>query len=104
MKQIQSNTSKEKIGIILVGNKCDLEERQVSYEEGESLSKEFGILFYETSAYKDINVSECFEKLTSEIISRKEPDTSKPTNNNNNIDLSGDKNSKKKGKEGGCCK
>jgi small GTP-binding protein len=76
MKQIQQNTNKEKIGIILVGNKCDMDERQVSTEEGQSLSKEFGILFYETSAYKDININESFESLVNEIISKKEPDTS----------------------------
>jgi small GTP-binding protein len=76
MKQIQQNTNKEKIGIILVGNKCDMDERQVSTEEGQSLSKEFGILFYETSAYKDININESFESLVNEIITKKEPDTS----------------------------
>lgn len=74
MKQIQENTQKEQIGIVLLGNKCDLEDRQVSYEEGESLAKEYGLLFWETSAYKDKNISESFEGLTNLIISKKVPD------------------------------
>jgi Ras-related protein Rab-8A len=61
MKMIQQNTTKDKIGIILIGNKCDLEERQVSVEEGESMANEFGVLFFETSAYKDKNITESFE-------------------------------------------
>jgi small GTP-binding protein len=78
MKQIQENTQKEQIGIVLLGNKCDLEDRQVSYEEGESLAKEYGLLFWETSAYKDKNISESFEGLTNLIISKKVPDEQNP--------------------------
>ncbi len=100
MKQIQQNTNKDKVGIILVGNKCDLDERQVSLEEGQNLSKEYGILFYETSAYKDININECFESLVSEIISKKEPDDSN-VKKNDPIPL---KSEGKKKEDSGCCK
>lgn len=99
MKQIQSNTSKEKVGLILVGNKCDLEERQVSTEEGQALAKEFGILFSETSAYKDVNVNECFENLVSEIISKKEPDVV----NVSPVVIQPVDTKKSQGKKGGCC-
>jgi len=57
MKQIQENTIKEQIGIVLLGNKCDLEDRQVSLEEGQNIAKEYGILFWETSAFKDKNIT-----------------------------------------------
>ena len=87
MRNIQQNTSRDKIGIILVGNKCDLEERQVTTEEGESLAKEFGVLFFETSAYKDININECFESLVGEIISKKEVDST----GNNGSSVGGEK-------------
>lgn len=103
MKQIQENTSKDKIGVLLVGNKCDLEERQVTYEEGEAIAKEFGILFYETSAYKDINVTETFETLTNEIISKKELDNSKSTNCEKHITLSNNVKVKDKSKSKKCC-
>lgn len=100
MKMIQQNTTKDKIGLILVGNKCDLEERQVSTEEGENLAKEFGILFYETSAYKDINIAESFEKLVSEIISKKEPDTPKEKKEEFDIKPTAPTTGKKRS---GCC-
>ena len=101
MKQIQQNTNKDKIGIILVGNKCDLDERQVSTEEGQSLAKEFGILFYESSAYKDININETFESLVGEIISKKEPDDSN-VKKNDPIPLKPE--GKKEKEDSGCCK
>lgn len=101
MKQIQQNTNKEKIGVILVGNKCDLDERQVSTEEGQSLAKEFGILFYETSAYKDININESFESLVGEIISKKEPDD---TNTKKNDPIPLRQENKKDNEDKGCCK
>src|SRR5690554_5439809 len=50
--------------MVLVGNKCDLEEdRQVTKEEGEELAKEWGIPFFETSAKYRINIEECFFEL-----------------------------------------
>lgn len=47
--------------IMLIGNKCDLEEkRQVSKEEGEKFAKDHGLFFLETSAKTDHNVDEVF--------------------------------------------
>jgi len=101
MKQIQQNTNKEKIGIILVGNKCDLDERQVSLEEGQNLAREFGILFYEASAYKDININESFESLVGEIISKKAPED---TNLKKDDPIPLKKEGKKDKEDSGCCK
>lgn len=43
--------------LALVGNKIDLEgERVVKKEEGEKLAKEFGAIFFETSAKANINI------------------------------------------------
>lgn len=75
MKQIQENTIKEQIGIVLLGNKCDLEDRQVSLEEGQNIAKEYGILFWETSAFKDKNITESFEGLTNMILKKKTPNS-----------------------------
>lgn len=56
--QLHSNGSKN---IILIGNKCDcLDSREVTYEEGEELAKEYGIAFLETSAKTGYNVDEAF--------------------------------------------
>ena len=43
------------IPIILVGNKCDLNEREVTTKEGKLLAKQWNIPFYETSAKTLIN-------------------------------------------------
>lgn len=43
--------------VILVGNKCDMEEeRVVSAERGRQLADQLGVEFYETSAKENINV------------------------------------------------
>ncbi|CUS20501.1 LAQU0S01e08020g1_1 [Lachancea quebecensis] len=52
------------VPVFLVGNKSDLEdERQVAYEEGVSLAKQFNAPFLETSAKQAINVEESFYGL-----------------------------------------
>lgn len=58
---------------ILVGNKCDLiQNRAVSFEEGEALAREFQIPFMETSAFNDINVEEAFMKLAKDVVKKLE--------------------------------
>ncbi|MBN3270722.1 RAB3D protein, partial [Polyodon spathula] len=50
--------------VILVGNKCDLEDdRVVPTEEGRRLSDELGFEFFEASAKDNINVKQVFERL-----------------------------------------
>lgn len=45
----------------LVGNKMDVpEHRVVSTEEAEQYARENGLLFTETSAKDDINITKCF--------------------------------------------
>ena len=65
-----NNIGKEKLPVILVGNKCDLpnDKRMVSLKAGEDKAKEFKIPFYETSCKDGINVKEVFEKLIDDII------------------------------------
>jgi GTPase KRas len=54
--------------VVLVGNKCDLEERrEVTYEEGERLAKSLKCPFFETSAKDLICVEEAFFQLVREI-------------------------------------
>lgn len=58
----------EELPFILVGNKCDLDnERVVSREEGEKLSKQLGCRFMETSAKTRHNVVEVFHEVVREI-------------------------------------
>ncbi len=56
------------IKILLAGNKLDLVKqnpslRAVSYEEAERYARTNGMLFKETSAYEDQNITESFQEL-----------------------------------------
>jgi len=67
-EQILRVKDKDKVPMILVGNKCDLEtERQVTTGEGQDLAKSFGCPFFESSAKTRVNVEECFYELVREI-------------------------------------
>ena len=56
---------------ILIGNKCDWEEkRAVSTERGQQLADELGIPFLEVSAKGNINVDKAFYSLASDIKKR----------------------------------
>ena len=94
MDQILSNTNKDEICLILLGNKCDIEKRSISYEQGKTLANELQVNFFETSAQTGQNIKEAFETLTADIMKQK-----KIGGDNNNIDLK--KNKKKKDSD--CC-
>eukprot|EP01086_Lenisia_limosa_P008480 TRINITY_DN2_c0_g3_i1.p1 TRINITY_DN2_c0_g3~~TRINITY_DN2_c0_g3_i1.p1 ORF type:complete len:187 (-),score=73.97 TRINITY_DN2_c0_g3_i1:103-663(-) len=58
----------DKVPLVVVGNKCDLEsERNVNAVEGRELAKTFGCPFLETSAKTRVNVEEAFYDLVREI-------------------------------------
>ena len=59
--------------IILVGNKCDLEDRRkVSLKEGENLGKQFGMKFFETSNKDGLNIDNVCLELIKQIIEQRE--------------------------------
>eukprot|EP00045_Choanoeca_perplexa_P000475 m.14627 g.14627 ORF g.14627 m.14627 type:complete len:187 (-) comp10321_c0_seq1:230-790(-) len=56
------------VPMILVGNKCDLDDRrEVSNDQASQFAKSFGIPFMETSAKRRIKVDEVFYELVREI-------------------------------------
>ena len=67
--------------MILVGNKCDLDNREVSREEGKSFAEQIGCRFYETSAKDRTNVEEIFHEIIREI--RRDLRNNKHNNNHN---------------------
>ena len=76
------NFAPENAKFILVGNKCDLvNERKVSYEEGENYAKNLNIKFFEASARDGTNVNELFFYLANEIY---QDNKLKGNNNSNN--------------------
>ncbi len=51
---------------VLVGNKCDLEDkRKITKEEGEELAKSYNIPYIETSAKSNICVDDSFITMAS---------------------------------------
>ena len=67
-EQILRVKDKDKVPMILVGNKSDLEpERQVTTGEGQDLARTFTAPFMESSAKTRVNVEEAFFELVREI-------------------------------------
>ncbi|CEF71562.1 Ras-like protein 3 [Strongyloides ratti] len=65
------------VPIILVGNKCDIEdERVIRKDEGQNLARSFNCPFFETSSKAKINVQEVFYNLIKQI-NHCYPETSK---------------------------
>lgn len=70
LQELRENADSN-IVVMLVGNKCDLQElRAVSVEEGMGFSKSENLLFLETSAREAKNVQESFTQLITEIVHR----------------------------------
>ena len=65
LKEVEEKkNTNNKVPLVLIGNKIDLEnERVVSKEEGEKLAEKYNIEFFECSAKKGINVNEAFQYL-----------------------------------------
>jgi Ras-related protein Rab-11A len=62
------STSENNLTIILIGNKCDLEnERQVTKIEGEEKAKYHNMAFIETSALNGTNLDKAFDLLIKDV-------------------------------------
>ena len=73
---------------ILVGNKCDLEDkRTVSYQQGKELAETYGMQFIETSAKSNTNVDEAFHLLGKEVMKLSLNDKEKNFGNKNKMKL-----------------
>ena len=101
LKEINDNAPEE-IQKILIGNKCDLNEREVTTEDGQKLAEENGMKFFETSAKNDINVKETFESITKDILDVQYKEEGESRNSlviDRNIEKKKDEEKEKKG----CC-
>ena len=66
--EIEKNASKNVLRL-LIGNKSDLEDKRViTYNQGKEFADTYGLKFIETSAKKNLNVTEAFETLWKELM------------------------------------
>ena len=66
--EIEKNANKNVLKV-LIGNKCDLDEKRIiSFNQGKEFADTYGLKFIETSAKKNLNVTEAFETLARELM------------------------------------
>jgi Ras-related protein Rab-8A len=82
VRQIELHANPE-VQKVLVGNKCDLEDKRViSKEMGEKLASDYNMKFIETSAKSGHNVGESFYLIAKELkdlLMKSSEDKTKPT-------------------------
>jgi small GTP-binding protein len=61
------NEHGDKCIICLIGNKCDNQSRQVSFEEGQNFAVKNGCLFMETSAAMNLGIQEAFKAVLEKL-------------------------------------
>ena len=73
MEEINKNCDKNKIGLLLVGNKNDgdINERKISTEEARNISNIYDFNYIETSALINSNIKECFDLIIHSIFEKK---------------------------------
>ena len=100
MEQILSNTQQEDIGLVLLGNKCDMEPRNVTEEMGKKMAEELKVNYFETSALTGQGIKEAFEQLTRDIMKKR--GVGETNSDGRGLDLN--KSKKKNGKnDKDCC-
>ena len=98
-------TADPRINIILIGNKCDLEEKRVVLkEQGEEKARAFNCAFLETSACNGDNIDKGFEMMATEIYKRYKDDNLNEENSGSIEKGEEIKLDKSKKVEKGCCK
>ena len=98
MAQIQSNTQQDDLGLVLLGNKCDVEPRVITEEQGNKMAEELNINYFETSALNGQGINEAFEHLARDIMKKKGVGE---VHKDGGVGLNNNK--QKKEDKGGCC-
>ena len=63
-----TSTADKKLTIVVIGNKCDLEDqRQITKEQGEEKANKLEVAFLETSAFSGENLDKAFDKMMNEV-------------------------------------
>ena len=95
MKQNEGFLSQK---IYVIGNKIDIKNRAVTYEEGEEMAKKLGFDYYEMSCKININVFEVISRLIKDCIKKINP------NDNSTLNISIKHKHNNGGRRHSCCK
>jgi len=68
LKEIETYSSNADVVKLLVGNKIDKENREVSREEGAAFAKQRSMLFIECSAKTRLGIQQAFEELVQRVL------------------------------------
>ncbi|XP_065348851.1 ras-related protein Rab-18-B-like [Cloeon dipterum] len=68
LQELDAYVNRTDVVKMIVGNKTDLKNREVSREEGQQLARRHSTLFIEASALENDNVQVCFEDLVYHIL------------------------------------
>ena len=111
IKSIEETVNIKEKALILVGNKKDIQDREVSTEEGENFAEKYNMKYFETSAKTGEGIQEAFNQIYRDIYdlnvkleALKNSNSSEPNpSNSGNIELKKkDHNKKDKGKNSKC--
>ena len=105
MQSIKNNlgNSIDDIPIIIIGNKIDCQEREVSVEEAENFWKEQGFSYFETSAKTGENIEKTIKFLVKRVINVKEGNKDENKDFTKSIKIDKDDNNEEKKSEAKKC-
>ena len=101
--EIEKNASKNVLKV-LIGNKSDLEDkRAVTYNQGKEFADTYGLKFIETSAKKNLNVTEAFETLGRELMAASDDKRINKQKPNKKVTVSNAQDLTPEQQKRGCC-
>ncbi len=101
--EIEKNASKNVLKV-LIGNKSDLEDkRAVTYNQGKEFADTYGLKFIETSAKKNLNVTEAFETLGRELMAASDDKRINKQKPNKKVTVSNAQDLTPEQQKKGCC-
>ena len=104
VNEINNNIDIKQVSIIIVGNKCDLEEQEVEMETVIDFCNQQNLKFFETSAKADINIIETFGELIDEMVKKDSESKQKIKRNKSRIEKYSSASSDVGNKKKKCCK
>jgi len=105
IESINESIKTSEIGLLIIGNKSDLEEnREVSEEMRKKLEKSQNVEIIETSAKNNINIDISFNKLIEKMLHLKEEESNEKYEKKDNTKLGENVIEEKHKETDGCCR